>query len=369
MTNENYIPIAAPDIGNEERDAVLAVLETGGIAQGPKVAEFEEAFAEFLDVKNAVAVNSGTAALHTALLAHGIGPGDEVITSSFSFIASGNSILYTGAKPVFVDIQESDFNIDPAAIEAAISPRTKAVVPVHLFGQPCELDAIAHLCRTRGLVMIEDACQAHGASFRGKCAGTFGTGCFSFYPTKNMTTGEGGMLVTDDDGVAEKARLIRTHGMKIRYYHETLGYNYRLTDLGAAIGLAQLGKLVMYNDRRYQNAMFLNETLSGIRGLITPGIERDRTHVFHQYTARLTADFRMSRDDTVAALDERGIGSGIYYPVPIHKQQVYLDRGYNTALPVTERMAAEVISLPVHPRVKAEDLSRIVTAIKEIANG
>lgn len=365
----DHIPIAHPDVGNEERDAVLAVMDTGNLAQGPKVAEFEESFSEFLDVKHAVAVNSGTAALHAALLAAGIGPGDEVITSSFSFIASANSILYTGATPVFADIRESDFNINPAAIEAAISPRTKAVMPVHLFGQPCEMDTIAQICRTRGLALIEDTCQSHGATFRGRCAGTFGTGCFSFYPTKNMTTGEGGMITTDDDSIAEKARFIRTHGMKIRYHHEMLGYNYRLTDLGAAIGLVQLGKLVSYNDKRYQNAMYLNEALSGIPGLVTPAIERDRTHVFHQYTVRITPEFGLSRDDTVAALAERGIGSGVYYPIPIHKQKVYSDIGYNTPLPVTERMAAEVISLPVHPKVTAEDLTRIAAAIKEIANG
>lgn len=369
MTDEKYIPIAAPDIGKEERDAVLAVMETGGLAQGPRVAEFEEAFAEFLEVKHAVAVNSGTAALHAALLAHGIGPGDEVITSSFSFIASANSILYTGATPVFADIREDDFNIDPAAIEAAITGRTKAVMPVHIFGQPCEMNTIAKICRTRGLALIEDTCQSHAATFQGKCAGAFGTGCFSFYPTKNMTTGEGGMITTDDERIADKARLIRAHGMKVRYYHETLGYNYRLTDLGAAIGLAQLGKLVEYNDKRYQNAMFLNEALSDITGLITPVIAPNRTHVFHQYTVRITPEFTMSRDDAAAALDERGIGSGVYYPVPIHKQKVYQDRGYDKSLPVTERMAAEVISLPVHPKVEPEDLARIVAAFKEMANG
>jgi dTDP-4-amino-4,6-dideoxygalactose transaminase len=365
----NRIQIAHPDIGTDELDAVMTVMGTGNLAQGPKVAEFEEAYAEFLDVKHAVAVNSGTAALHAALLAAGIGPGDEVITSSFSFIASGNSILYTGATPVFADIRDTNFNIDPAAIEAAISPKTKAVMPVHLFGQPCELDAIATICRTRGFALIEDACQSHGATFRGKCAGTFGTGCFSFYPTKNMTTGEGGMITTDDDGLAEKARLIRSHGMKVRYHHDFLGYNYRLTDLGAAIGLAQLGKLTIFNDRRYQNAMYLNEALSGIKGLVTPSIGQHRTHVWHQYTVRITPEFGMSRDEVAAALDKRGIGSGIYYPVPIHKQKVYLERDYKTSLPVTERMAAQVLSLPVHPRVTEDDLIRIAGAIKEIANG
>jgi perosamine synthetase len=363
------IPIAHPDIGPEEIEAVTAVMAGGNLAQGPKVAEFEEAFAEFLDVKHAVAVNSGTAALHASLLAAGIGPGDEVITSSFSFIASGNSILYAGATAVFADIRDTDFNINPAAVEAAISPRTKAIMPVHLFGQPCDMDALNDICRRKGLILIEDACQSHGATFRGRCVGTFGTGCFSFYPTKNMTTGEGGVITTNNEEIADKARLIRTHGMKSRYHHDVLGYNYRLTDLGAAIGLAQLEKLVSFNDKRYQNAMFLNEQLAGITGLVTPAVLYDRTHVYHQYTVRITPEFAVPRDAFVEALEERGIGSGVYYPIPIHKQKVYSDLGYKTPLPVTERMAAEVVSLPVYPKVSQADLAAIAAAVKEIANG
>lgn len=347
----------------------MTVMKTRSLAQGPKVVEFEKAFAEFLEVKHAVAVNSGTAALHAALLALDIGPGDEVITSSFSFIASGNSILYTGAKPVFADIREDDFNIDTKAIENAINSRTKAVMPVHLFGQPCEMDAIVDICHQNGLALIEDTCQSHGATYRGKTAGTFGTGCFSFYPTKNITTGEGGMITTDDDVLAEKACLIRSHGMKIRYHHEMLGYNYRMTDIGAAIGLAQLGKLVGYNEKRYQNAMYLNEELAGINGLITPTIGESRTHVFHQYTVRISPDFGVSRDEVVALLDERGIGTGVYYPIPIHQQKVYLDHGYDVTLPVTELMATQVVSLPVHPKLNKDDLARIAAAVKEIANG
>ncbi|MFA5866585.1 MAG: DegT/DnrJ/EryC1/StrS family aminotransferase [Actinomycetota bacterium] len=364
-----HIPIAEPDIGPDEIAAVTAAMEAKSLAQGSRVAEFEERFAEFMSVKHAVAVNSGTAALHTALLALGVGPGDEVITSSFSFIASGNSILYTGAKPVFADIREEDFNIDPAAVEAAITPKTKAVMPVHLFGQPCDMEIINDICLDRGLALVEDTCQSHGATYRGLCAGTFGTGCFSFYPTKNMTTGEGGMLTTDDAVVADKARLVRAHGMKVRYHHETLGYNYRMTDMGAAIGLVQLEKLVGYNDRRFQNAMFLNEQLADVKGLVTPSILPDRTHVFHQYTVRITPEFALKRDDFVKALGDRGIGNGIYYPIPIHRQQVYLDLGYKVNLPVTDMMAEEVVSLPVHPNVGPADLERIAAAVKEIANG
>lgn len=368
MSQERKINIAQPDIGADERDAVLAVMTTGVIAQGPKVTELEEKFAGFIGARNAVAVNSGTAALHAALLAYGVGPGDEVITSSFSFIASGNSVLYTGARPVFVDIGD-DFNMDADLIESAINEKTKAIMPVHLFGQPCDMDGIMALADKYNLAVVEDTCQSHGSAYNGKITGSFGAGCFSFYPTKNMTTGEGGMITTDDDDVAEKCRLIRAHGMKVRYYHDTLGYNYRMTDLGAAIGLVQLAKLESYNSRRAENAARLTSGIAGIPGLITPEIGPGRTHVFHQYTVRVTSSFALSRDDLVARLGERGIGSGVYYPVPIHKQKVYADLGYDVSLPVTEQFAAEVLSLPVHPQVDSGDIDYIVNAIKEIANG
>jgi perosamine synthetase len=368
LSQVRKINIAQPDIGAEERDAVLNVMSTGGLAQGPKVAELEAEFAEFIGTKNAVAVNSGTAALHAALLAYGVGPGDEVITSSFSFIASGNSVLYTGARPVFVDVA-GDFNIDCDLIESAINEKTKAIMPVHLFGQPCDMDRIMALAAKYGLAVVEDTCQSHGAEFKGKKAGAFGAGCFSFYPTKNMTTGEGGMITTDDDNVAEQCRLIRAHGMKVRYYHDTLGYNYRMTDLGAAIGVVQLGKLDSYNKRRGENAARLTVGIAGIPGLITPDIGPDRSHVFHQYTVRVTSNFNITRDDLVAKLAEKGIGSGVYYPVPIHKQKVYSDLGYDVSLPVTEQFAAEVLSLPVHPLADSADIDYIVKTIKELANG
>lgn len=362
------ISIAAPDIGVREEEAVLGVMRSTSLAQGPQVAKFEEEFAAFIGTKHAVAVNSGTAALHAALLAYGVGPGDEVLTSSFSFIASGNSILYTGARPVFVDVA-GDFNMDIDLIESAINEKTKAIMPVHLFGQPCDMDGIMALAAKYNLAVVEDTCQSHGAEYKGRKAGSFGAGCYSFYPTKNMTTGEGGMVTTDDDDVAEKCRLIRAHGMKVRYYHDTLGYNYRMTDIGAAIGLVQLTKLAGYNARRSENAAALTEGISGVAGLITPDIGADRTHVFHQYTLRVTPSFPVTRDELVAGLSERGIGSGVYYPVPIHKQKVYTNLGYDVSLPVTEQFAEEVLSLPVHPGVTAEDAGQIVKAIKEIANG
>jgi perosamine synthetase len=226
------IPISKPLLGEEEQYAVARVLESGQLAQGPRVAEFEHAFAEFIGVKHAIATANGTMALYVALLARGISAGDEVITTPFTFIASVNAILYTGAKPVLVDVDET-FNLSPASIERAITPRTRAIMPVHLYGQPADLAAITDIGRRYKLALIEDACQAHGATFDGRRVGSFGTGCFSFYATKNMTTGEGGMITTDDDGVAERARLLINHGMRVRYQHETLGYNFRMADMAA----------------------------------------------------------------------------------------------------------------------------------------
>ncbi len=243
------IPIAKPLLGKEEIDAVSEVLSSGMIAQGPKVEEFELAFADYTGCEYAAAVNSGTAALHIALLAHGIGKGDEVITSPFSFIATANSILYTGAKPVFADIEPATYNIDSERIQEKITSKTRAIMPVHLYGHPADMKAIMEIADDNKLILIEDACQSHGAECFGRRVGSFGTGAFSFYPTKNMTTSEGGMLTTDEKEIAEKAKIIRAHGSKVRYLHEMLGFNLRMTDIAAAIGLVQLGKL----DRIYRS--------------------------------------------------------------------------------------------------------------------
>ena len=354
------IPIAQPLMGEEEKEAVIAVLESGMLAQGPKVEEFEKAFAAMCGVRHAVATSSGTTALHLALLAHGIGPGDEVITSPFTFISSANSILFVGATPVFVDIDESSFNMDPSLIEARITPRTRALMPVHLFGNPCDMKAIMAIAARHGLIVIEDAAQAHGASINGKKVGSFGTGCFSFYPTKNMTTAEGGMVTSDDDKVAEKVKLLRSHGMKRRYYHEFLGYNFRMTDVHAALGLAQLAKLEVFNEKRIANARYLTERLGEV--IIAPRVKDGYRHVFHQYTIRVTGD----RDQMVEQLRERGIGAGIYYPLPVHQQPVYRELGYNERLPVAEAMSREVLSLPVHPALSQADLERIVEAVSQL---
>lgn len=354
------ISIAKPLIEAEEKQAVLEVLDSGVLAQGPRVAAFEQGFAEMCGVTHAIATSSGTTALHTSLLAHGISEGDEVITTSFTFIASANSILYTGAKPVFVDIRPDTFNIDPTLIQVAITERTKAIMPVHLFGLSCDMDAILAIAKKHNLIVIEDACQSHGANYKGKRLGSFGTGAFSLYPTKNMTSAEGGMITTNDDALDAECRMIRQHGMRRRYYHDDLGFNFRMTDVHAAIGLEQLKKLKRFNEARQRNAAFLNEHL---RGVTVPVVPEGYEHVYHQYTIRVPDG---KRDALIEHLKKQEIGSGVYYPVPVHKQSYYTkELKYDQSLPEAERAAAEVLSLPVHPSLSPADLESIVSAVNE----
>ncbi|MFZ5919290.1 MAG: DegT/DnrJ/EryC1/StrS family aminotransferase [Chloroflexota bacterium] len=354
------IPIAKPMIGEEEKQAVLEVLDSGMLAQGPRVRAFEEAFAQFCGVRHAVATSSGTTALHVALLAHGIGPGDEVITSPFTFISSANAVLFVGGQPVFVDIDPATFNLRPDLVEAAITPRTRAIMVVHLFGLMTPMTPIMDIARRHGLAVIEDACQSHGAECDGRRAGSFGSGCFSFYPTKNITTAEGGMIVTNSDELAESCRMMRQHGMRRRYYHDELGFNFRMTDVHAAIGLAQMPKLERFTGQRITNARYLSAHL---RGVITPQTPPGQRHVFHQYTIRVP-DGR--RDALLEHLEARQIGTGVYYPVPIHRQTYYTQQlGYDVSLPEAERAAAEVLSLPVHPALSQADLEAIVAAVNE----
>lgn len=353
------INMAKPLIGEEEKQAVLEVLDSGILAQGPRTRAFEEAFAALCGTKHAIATSSGTTALHVALLAHGIGPGDEVITSPFTFIASANSVLYTGAHPVFVDIDPRTLNLDPGKIEAAITPKTRAILPVHLFGLVCDMPAILEIAKRHGLVVVEDACQSHAAAIDGKRAGAFGTGTFSLYPTKNMTSAEGGMVTTDDDSVAEKARVIRQHGMRRRYYHDEIGFNFRMTDVHAAIGLAQLQKLARFNAARQANARFLNDTLQGVT---VPYVPEGYEHVYHQYTV-LVPDGK--RDALRAYLQENGVGSEVYYPVPVHQQAVYRNLGYEVSLPVSEQAAQQVLSLPIHPGLSQADLETIAGTVNQ----
>ena len=364
------INIASPQIGQEEIKAVTAVLKSGMLAQGPKVAEFEAKFTKFIGTSYAIATSSGTTALHVALLAHGIGPGDEVITSPFTFIASANSILYTGARPVFVDIDEKTFNIDPEKIEAKIrmrGKRTKAIMPVHLYGQPAEINRIMTIARKYKLAVIEDACQAHGAQFRGQKAGSFGTGTFSLYPTKNMTTGEGGMITTNSKEIADNCNLIRAHGSKVKYYHDVLGFNFRMTDIAGAIGIEQLKKLPQFNRARQKNAAYLNKNLSKIKGIIVPEADKKVSHVYHQYTIRITPEFGSTRDEVLKALTDAGIGTAVFYPLPINEQQVYQKLGYKSNTPIAAKVAKEVLSLPVHPGLKKRELEYIIKVFRTIA--
>lgn len=355
------IPIAKPILGKEEEKAILEVLRSGQLVQGSRVHEFESCFAELCGVPYAVATSSGTTALHIALLAHGIGPGDEVITSPFSFIASANCALYVGARPVFVDIEPSFFTLDPTRIEARITDRTRAIIPVHLYGQACDMDAIGEIARRHHLTIIEDACQAHGATYKGKPVGSFGTACYSFYATKNIMCVEGGMIVTSDPQIAERARMLRNHGSPRTYEHVMLGYNMRMTDLTAAIGLVQLRHLKQWNSVRQENAAYLSAKLSEMNGIVPPNVREQGEHVFHQYTIRIP-----NRDRAAQSLRERGVGVGIHYPTPIHQQPLYRQLGYTDILPVAEAASQEVLSLPVHPSLTRNDLDAIIHALADL---
>lgn len=355
------IPIAKPIIGKEEQDAILEVINSGQLVQGSRVHEFEIRFARLCGAEHAIATSSGTTALHIALLAHQIGPGDEIITSPFSFIASANCALYVGARPVFADIEPDYFTIDPAKIEAFITPRTKAILPVHLYGQACDMDPILEIARKHNLAIIEDACQAHGALYKGRPVGSFGTACYSLYATKNITTIEGGMIVTNDAQVAERARLLRSYGSPRTYEHVMLGYNMRTTDLAAAIGLVQLNKLQQWNETRRQNAVYLSANLGKRSGVITPKVREGCEHIFHQYTIRIS-----DRDAAAQKLRNKGVGVGIHYPTPIHTQPLYKQLGYNESLPVAEAASREVLSLPVHPSLTKDDLNFIVDAVASL---
>ncbi|MEA3229817.1 MAG: DegT/DnrJ/EryC1/StrS family aminotransferase, partial [archaeon] len=346
------IPIAKPCLGPEEKKAVDAILDSSMIAQGQKVVEFEEKFADYIGARYAVAVNSGTSALHCALFACGIKPGDEVITTPFSFTATANSILFCGARPVFCDIEPGSFNIDAEKIEEMITSKTKAVVVVHLFGQPCKMDKIKKICDRHNLKLIEDACQAHGAEYKGHKAGSLGEcGVFSFYPTKNMTASEGGMVVTDNVDIADRCRIMRDHGQDERDNQVMLGYNYRMTDICAAIGVEQLKKLDKFVERRIENARLLTEGLKDVKGILVPCVDPDMKHAFNQYTIRVTKKFGLSRAALVKKLRDAGICAFAYYPKPIYRQKYYGGLGYKDYLENCEIACDEVLSLPVHPDV------------------
>ncbi len=357
------IPIAQPIISDEEIAEVVKVLKSGFIAQGPKVAEFEEKFAEYIGVEHAVATTSGTTALHVALMALGIEKGDEVITTPFSFAATANSILFTGATPVFADINSQTYNINPQKIQEAITDKTKAIIPVHLYGQPANMGPIRKIAEEHNLWIIEDAAQAHGAQYQDQMVGSLGDiACFSFYPTKNMTTGEGGMITTDSDELADTARMLRSHGEGERYKHTILGYNFRMTDIAAAIGLVQLKRLDGFTKSRIENAEYLTTHINTIEGITPPFVLDKVKHVFHQYTVRVENG---RRDDVKDFLTGLGIGTGVHYPKTIYNQKLYQGLGIGGNCPQAEKAASQVLSLPVHPGLSTEDLTEIVDLLEE----
>ena len=358
-----FIPPAKPIIGDEEREAVDRVLRSGMVAQGPEVAAFEEEFsAHFVPGRPSVAVNSGTAGLHLGLLAAGVGAGDEVIVPSFTFAATGNSVALTGGTPVFVDIEPETFSLDPAAVAAAITPKTKGILPVHLYGHPARMRELEKLAAERGVALYEDAAQAHGASLDGRPVGSFGEfAMFSLYPTKNMTSGEGGMVTTATEEIARRVKLLRNQGMERQYENEVIGFNARMTDIHAAIGRVQLTKVDAWTKTRQANAAFLDANLQGV---VVPPVAERAVHVYHQYTVRVPQD----RDGFVKALkEEHNVGAGVYYPIPNHRLPSLAPFAPGVELPETERAAREVVSLPVHPSLTEGDLERIVTAVNAVA--
>lgn len=351
------IILSRPSIGEEEIAAVVEVLESGMLASGARVREFEERFAAACGTPEAVAVGSGTAALHLGLLAMGIGPGDEVIVPSFTFAASANSIRMTGASPVFADIDRDDYTIHADAIEPLITDRTRAVMPVHLYGQMAPMEEITSLADAAGIGVIEDAAQAHLAESNGRRAGSVATvGAFSFYPTKNMTTGEGGMVTTSDPELAESVRWLRNQGMAKRYEHKMVGLNERMTEIEAAIGLVQLRRLPEWTKRRREIAGIYDERLDPSLGL--PLEREDANHVYHQYTLAPSDRSRVRK-----ALHEAEIGHDVYYPKAIHQQDPYLGPEYD--LPVTEEMVDRVVSIPVRPDLGDDEIELVVETLNE----
>lgn len=362
------IPITVVQFGPEEEALVLEVLRSGQLAQGAYVEQFENRFAAIHQVQHAIAVNNGTTALVAALQAHGVGPGDEVITSPFTFVATLNAILETGATARFADIG-ADYNIQADGIESLVNERTRVIMPVHLYGQMADVDAIEKIADDSGLVIVEDAAQAVGATFNDRPAGSIGTGCFSLYATKNLSTGEGGVVTTNDDAVADRLRLLRNQGMRARYEYEMPGHNYRLTNLAAAVGIPQLDRLESMTAARCHNAAELRAGLSDIPGLLPPpepptGVE----HVYHQFTVRVTEDAPCTRDDVVRRLNDHGIGAGVYYPRTVFDYDCYrsLDRVVTDPVPNATLIASQVFSLPVHQHLTEADVATIVSTVHEV---
>ena len=365
------IPISTVQFGADEEKLVLQVLRSGAIAQGPMVARFESEFASRFGVKHAIAVNNGTTALVAALQVLDLEPGDEVITTPYTFVATLNAILEAGATAVFADIRDDDFNIDPEAVAEKISDRTRVLMPVHLYGQMADMDPLIALSESHALRVIEDAAQSHGAEYHGRPVGNIDLATYSFYATKNITTGEGGMITTNDDTTADRLRILRNQGMRERYVYEMAGHNYRLTDLQAAVAIPQLARYDSTLAARRRNADLLIEGIRDVPGVIVPRQLDGRGHVWHQFTVRITEASAVPRNEFVSRLAELGIGAGVYYPRLLLDYDAYREhpRVKQASTPVARRIAAEVLSLPVHPHLSESDVSVIIDAVSSIAQG
>jgi len=358
------IPINLPKIGEEEVEAVVKVLRSGLLTQalgaGPMVTQFEKKFAEFAGVKHAIAVNTGTAALHSAVVAAGVKHGDEVILPSFTFVATAEAVVMAGGKPVFADIDPETYNISSTEIKKALTKKTKAIVPVDLYGLPADIKPIREIAAEHDLAVIEDAAQAHGATYAGKPVGVFANiACWSLYASKNMTTGEGGVITTGNDEMAEKMRLMRTHGEKAKYASLMLGCNYRMSEIQAAIGLVQLEKLLAFVAKRRENARRLTRMLAKTEKLQLPHEPKGRQHSWYLYTVRLKNATENERNKIVEKLRRKDIGAEVYYVNPVHLMPYYRDSFGRRKLPETEKAAKQVFSLPIHPGVTEKQVAYI----------
>jgi dTDP-4-amino-4,6-dideoxygalactose transaminase len=382
--HEDFLPYNLPDISEAEIDAVVDVLRSGWLAPGPRVKAFEADFAAYAGTKHAIALDSATAGMHLALLASGIGPGDEVITTPTTFAATVNTIIHTGATPVLADVCPDDYCIDPAAVERAITPRTRAIMPVHHGGSACRMDEILALARKHGLRVIEDAAHALGTQIGGRNIGSFGNATvFSFYPTKNVTSGRGGMLTTDDDALAERCRLLALHGMSNdawdrytargswAYQVLAAGYNYTMTDFQAALGHAQFARLDAFQRQRTHLARRMSERLASLPEIVLPAERAGTTHAWHLYVVRLRPEMlTISRDEIIAAMKERGIGTSVHF-IPIHHHPFYRET-YGWApgdFPVADQAFETMLSLPLYTRMTDAEVDRVATAVEEVVDG
>ena len=365
------IPISTVRIDEEIERAVLEVLRSGMIAQGPRVAELEQIFADICGVKHAVAVNNGTTALVAVLKMLEVPKGSTVVTSPFTFVATLNAAIEAGFKVRFADVDPVTYNVTADSIASVATADVSTVMPVHIYGQCADMTSINHLAEQNGWAVVEDAAQAHGALHEGKAAGSFGVGCFSFYATKNITTGEGGIITTNDDALADRLRVYRNQGMRQRYQYEMAGTNYRMTDVQAAIGIPQLKKMDSIISSRQSNAAVMSELLAGIDGIVTPSVAPGNSHVWHQYTIRITEYSKRSRDQVIDFLTSSGIGCGIYYPRLAHDYDCFRHNADidPTPTPTASMLVTEVLSLPIHQYLTADDVRTIASAVKNAVKG